>query len=260
MAQLRNLATLLVAIATLEKSAFAAPTGTKSADAPVPRDVSLLGFNPANGVINQDTDAVSFVLVPGQTDTATIGPSLDFTTSENPQPIRGSKGGTDPGPRTEAYDRLNPDKLAPPGSDSGSIPNAQWPLGLSHAKLGLGRAGWSRQENTDQIPAATEFAGVDMRLEEGGYRELHWHKASEWSYILNGSVRVQAMNENGETFVDDMEAGDTWFFPPYVLHSPDCSDLTSVAEEFPILFKVLRVVWNFCSFLTTAPFPKTTPS
>lgn len=87
-------------------------------------------------------------------------------------------------------------------------------MGLSHAKLGLGRAGFSRQQNIDNIPKAVEFAGVDMRLEEGGYRELHWHKAAEWAYILNGSIRVQAMNENGQSFVDDVEAGDSWFFPP----------------------------------------------
>jgi len=85
--------------------------------------------------------------------------------------------------------------------------------------LGLGRAGWSRQQNIDNIPVATEMAGVDMRLEEGGYRELHWHKAAEWSYVLNGSVRVQAMNDNGETFVDDLSAGDLWYFPPGIPHS-----------------------------------------
>jgi oxalate decarboxylase/phosphoglucose isomerase-like protein (cupin superfamily) len=55
---------------------------------------------------------------------------------------------------------------------------------------------------------------VDMRLEEGAYRELHWHKAAEWSYVLNGSVRVEAVNEEGQTFVDDLNAGDVWFFPP----------------------------------------------
>jgi len=38
-------------------------------------------------------------------------------------------------------------------------------------------AGWSRQENTANLPGATEMAGVDMRLEAGAYRELHWHKA-----------------------------------------------------------------------------------
>lgn len=216
MASICRLAALLLTIATIEPLTFALPTGTNSAAAPVARDSSesLLGYNPANVVINQDTDAISFSFVPGQTDTPNSGAPLDFTTVENPQPVRGTKGGLDPGPRTETYDRLNPDKLAPPLTDHGATANAQWPLGLSHSKLGLGRAGYARQQNEDQLPIATEMAGVDMRLEEGAYRELHWHKASEWSYILNGSVRIQAMNEDGETFIDDLNAGDVWFFPP----------------------------------------------
>ncbi|CAG8979186.1 hypothetical protein HYALB_00000321 [Hymenoscyphus albidus] len=206
------LVTLLVASAGLVLSA---PTGTASA----PATNTLLGYNPANGVINVDTDNIPFSLVPHQTEAATIGTALDFTDTENPQPIRGTKGGLDPGPQTPEYSRLNPDRLAPPGTDHGAVDNAQWPLGLSHAKLGLGRAGWSRQQNAAVLPAATEMAGVDMRLEEGGYRELHWHKAAEWAYILNGSARIQAMNEDGQTFVDDLSAGDVWFFPPGVPHS-----------------------------------------
>lgn len=210
MAPLYTLSALLLGLANLERYALAAPTGTASSAPPE----SLLGYNPNNVVINADTDAVSFELAPGQTDTANIGPPLDFDNIKNPQPIRGSTGGIDPGPRTEEYSVLNPDTLAPPGSDHGGVPNAQWPLGLSNNKLGLGRAGYSRQQNIDNIPSATDMAGVDMRLEEGGYRELHWHKAAEWSYVLNGSVRVQAMNEDGQTFVDDLNAGDVWYFPP----------------------------------------------
>ncbi|KAN0095469.1 Bicupin, oxalate decarboxylase/oxidase [Hyaloscypha variabilis] len=210
-----KLASALLAIASFTHLTLAAPTGTASAPAPS----SLLGYNAANKVINEDTDDISYTLVPGQTDTAVIGAYLDFNNVENPQPIRGSKGGTDPGPRTEEYDILNPDKLAPPGTDHGDVSNAQWPMGLSHMKLGLSRAGWSRQQNVDNIPVATEMAGVDMRLEEGAYRELHWHKAGEWSYVLNGSVRVEAVNEDGQTFVDDLSAGDVWFFPPGVPHS-----------------------------------------
>jgi hypothetical protein len=205
-----KLSSVLLAIASFTHLTFSAPTGTASAAPPS----SLLGYNAANKVINEDTDDISYTLVPGQTDTAVIGAFLDFNNQAQPQPIRGSKGGTDPGPRTEEYDILNPDKLAPPGTDHGGVSNAQWPMGLSHMKLGLGRAGWSRQQNVDNIPAATEMAGVDMRLEEGAYRELHWHKAAEWSYVLNGSVRVEAVNEEGQTFVDDLNAGDVWFFPP----------------------------------------------
>lgn len=202
-------ARILLALATIQQAVVGAPTGTSSA--PIP--TSLLGFNPANGVKFEDTDNIQFSLAPAQTQDASIGESLDFNGILNPQPIRGSKGGTDPGPRTEEYDVLNPDKLAPPGTDHGSVDNAEWPLGLSHTKMGLGRAGWSREQNVDNIPAATAMAGVDMRLEAGGYRELHWHTAAEWSYVLNGSVRIQAVDEEGRTFVDDLSAGDVWFFP-----------------------------------------------
>jgi hypothetical protein len=215
MARIGILASLLLTIAYLQQTTLGAPlaerqaSGTSSATAPT----ALLGYNPANTVINENTDNINFQFAPGQTDTATIGAYLDFNTVQNPQPIRGSKGGTDPGPSTKEYELLNPDKFAPPGSDHGSTANAQWNLGQSHNKLGIGRAGWARQQNIEQLPVATEMAGVDMRLEEGGYRELHWHKAAEWAYVLNGSVRVQAMNEEGQTFVDDLNAGDVWFFP-----------------------------------------------
>jgi oxalate decarboxylase/phosphoglucose isomerase-like protein (cupin superfamily) len=57
------------------------------------------------------------------------------------------------------------------------------------------------------------MAGVDMRLEPGAYRELHWHKAAEWALVLNGTVRIQAIDETGRTFVDDLSKGDVWFFP-----------------------------------------------
>lgn len=69
------------------------------------------------------------------------------------------------------------------------------------------------------MPDATDFAGVQMRLEEGAYRELHWHVASEWALMLNGSARIQAINDNGESFVDDVSKGDVWFFPAGVPHS-----------------------------------------
>jgi hypothetical protein len=257
MAPIFTLASLLLAISGLQQYAFAAPTGTSSSPAPE----SLLGYNPDNVVINGYTDNIQYELAPGQTDTANIAPILDFNNIENPQPIRGSKGGLDPGPRTEEYNVLNPDALAPPGTDHGGVSNAQWPLGLSNNKLGLERAGWSRQQNIDNIPAATEMAGVDMRLEEGGYRELHWHKAAEWSYVLNGSARVQAVNEDGQTFVDDLNAGDVWFFPPYefsireILHRANES-----TGESLIRFKPWQAVLNFSLSSMMAASPKTTHS
>ena len=50
-------------------------------------------------------------------------------------------------------------------------------MGLSTNRPGTKNAGWARQENTDNLPVATEMAGVDMRLEPFAYRELHWHSS-----------------------------------------------------------------------------------
>lgn len=154
-----------------------------------------------------------YTLAPGQEADADLGLYLDLTTNQNPQPIRGSNGATDPGPRNEAIQRQNSDLLARPGTDSGDIANAKWPMGLSSIRSGTGAGtpGWARQQNTDELPAAVAMAGVDMRLGPNAYRELHWHSANEWSYILTGSVRISAVNQNGQTFVDDLQAGDLWY-------------------------------------------------
>ncbi|KAI0871968.1 Bicupin, oxalate decarboxylase/oxidase [Hypoxylon argillaceum] len=162
-------------------------------------------------------------LVNGQEADADLGLYLDFnsaTAPNGPQPIRGELGSTDPGPRTFEYEKLNPDLYAPPGTDTGDVPNAMWPLGLSHNRPGTGnQSGWARQQNEAVLPAATAMAGVDMRLAPHAYRELHWHTSAEWALILKGSVRVAAMDEDGASFVDDLTAGDVWFFPAGIPHS-----------------------------------------
>lgn len=199
----------------------------------------LLGGNAKPSPVSGGDSAIvsNFPLVNGQGADADLGLYLDFNGVENPQPLRGSEGQTDPGPRefsrrlykfnktnvtvgTFEYEKLNPDIFAPPGTDSGSIPNAMWPLGLSHNRLGTGQdSGWARQQNLAQLPAATAMAGVDMRLAPNAYRELHWHTAGEWALMLKGSVRLAAVNEDGESFLDDIDAGDVWFFPAGVPHS-----------------------------------------
>jgi oxalate decarboxylase family bicupin protein len=135
---------------------------------------------------------------------------------------------------TYEYEKLNPDFYAPPGTDSGSVPQAQWPMGLSHNRFGTGaESGFARQQNTNQLPAATEMAGVNMRLAPHAYRELHWHIASEWALMLKGSVRLAAMNQDGETFIDDVGAGDVWFFPAGIPHSIQALD---EGAEFLLVF------------------------
>jgi oxalate decarboxylase family bicupin protein len=58
-----------------------------------------------------------------------------------------------------------------------------------------------------------------MRLSPHAYREMHWHSAAEWALVLKGSVRITSTDEAGRSFVDDVSAGDVWFFPAGIPHS-----------------------------------------
>ena len=121
-----------------------------------------------------------------------------------PQPQRPGHGGTDPGPRNVARDRQNPDILVPPSTDHGTLPNLRFSFSDSHMRLETG--GWTRQVTSRELGVSKNIAGVNMRLNAGGVRELHWHKAAEWSYMLYGTARITAIDAQGRNFVDDVGA------------------------------------------------------
>jgi oxalate decarboxylase len=73
-----------------------------------------------------------------------------------------------------------------------------------------------------------------MRLEAGGYRELHWHTADEWAYVLYGKARVTVMNPDGTMFIGDVEEGDLWIFPAGFPHS--IQGLGPDGTEFLLVF------------------------
>ncbi|MEN3268023.1 oxalate decarboxylase family bicupin [Pseudonocardia sp.] len=133
-----------------------------------------------------------------------------------PQPIRGEEGGPDIGPRNVELDRQNPDLLVSPPTDSGTVPNLKFSFSMAHNRLSQG--GWAREVTQRELPIATTLAGVDMKLDPGAYRELHWHKQSEWAYVLEGSCRISAVDQEGRNFLDDVRKGDLWFFPRGVPH------------------------------------------
>ncbi len=107
-----------------------------------------------------------------------------------------------------ACEKLNSDLFVRPGTNVGDVPNLKWPMGLSSNRGELQRVGFARQQNIAELSAATEIAGVDMHLEPHASREFHWHQANEWSYIFNGSVKVEAVDEEGQTIYEDLNAGD----------------------------------------------------
>ena len=129
-----------------------------------------------------------------------------------PQPGRPDRGGTDPGPRNLMRDRQNPDLFVPPSTDHGTLPNLRF--SFSDAHMRLESAGWTRQVTVRELGVARSIAGVNMRLNAGGVRELHWHKAAEWAYMLYGTARITAVDAQGRNFVDDVGVGDLWYFHP----------------------------------------------
>ncbi|MBZ5750026.1 oxalate decarboxylase family bicupin [Metabacillus rhizolycopersici] len=135
-----------------------------------------------------------------------------------PQPIRDDgAGATDFGPRDVMRDLENPDMLVPPATDAGTIPNLKFSFSDTHMQLNHG--GWSREVTVRELPIATTLAGVNMRLTPGGVRELHWHKQSEWAYMILGRARITSVDQDGRNFIADVGAGDLWFFPAGIPHS-----------------------------------------
>ena len=94
-------------VATLISASAAAPAFMPTARAAGPPGATgqLYGPETLEGPGREPVDTADpalvshYDLVPGQQEEADIGLYLDLSASHNPQPIRGTNGGTDPGPR-----------------------------------------------------------------------------------------------------------------------------------------------------------------
>jgi len=133
------------------------------------------------------------------------------------EPMSGELGASILGPRNPELEVQNPDLLVPPRTDKGLMPNLKWSFADSHMRIENG--GWAREVTVRELPISTAMAGVNMRLKAGAVRELHWHHASEWSFMLKGGARITAVDQNGCTFQDDLFEGDLWYFPAGIPHS-----------------------------------------
>lgn len=153
---------------------------------------------------------------------------------EKPRGVRAGRSDriTAPHPTNPALDAANPDSRVPPLSDTGSMPVFKYPFSLANKRVYQG--GWSREVTIRELPIAEQLAGVNMRLEAGGIRELHWHKAAEWSIMLYGAARLTAIDIDGRSFVRDVFEGDLWYFPTGIPHS--IQGLGSDGAEFLLVF------------------------
>ncbi|THG98782.1 hypothetical protein EW026_g3469 [Hermanssonia centrifuga] len=215
-----------VATPSVVSSAIAAPSSVASAVSPI---ISVIGGSGASTA----SAAAATPTVAYASDRAN-GMMWNPDTTADVQPIRGSLGATILGPQNIPIGQQNPDLLAPPTTDAGTVGQAKWPMSLSANRLQTG--GWARQQNSDVMPMATGMAGVNMRLEAGAVRELHWHKTAEWAYIISGYTQITSVNSDGQNFLATLGPGDLWYFPPGVPHSLQGTNQTAAGTEFLLVF------------------------
>src|SRR5438445_1865964 len=139
---------------------------------------------------------------------------------------------SDPGPTNPTLDSQNPDSGNSPPTDAGGVQTFKYPFSFAHKRLHQG--GWSREVTVRELAVSTTLAGVDMRLTPGGVRELHWHTAAEWAYMLYGTARITCIDSDGKSFVTDVREGDLWDCPPGIPHS--IQGLAPDGTEFLLVF------------------------
>jgi oxalate decarboxylase len=105
----------------------------------------------------------------------------------------------------------------PPATDEGTLPNLRFSFADAHPRRQPG--GWAREVTERELPVATTLAGVNMRLEPGAVRELHWHEQAEWAFMIDGHARITAVDPEGRAFVDEVGPEDLWYFPAAIPHS-----------------------------------------
>lgn len=151
--------------------------------------------------------------------------------AQNPQTNRST---SDPGPTNSVLDAANPSGNHPLASDAGGVPTFKYPFSFAHKRQYGG--GWSREVTVRELAVSKSLAGVNMRLTAGGVRELHWHTAAEWAYMLYGTVRITCIDADGKSFVADVKEGDLWYFPTGIPHSiqglgPDGGEFLLVFDD-----------------------------
>ena len=99
----------------------------------------------------------------------------------------------------------------------------------------VGPSGITRGASVKEFPASVGIAGVSMRLQPGGMRELHWHaNAAEWAYVITGNVRTTIIHPDGSAYVDNFGPGDVWYFPKGYGHSIQATGNTE--SHFILIF------------------------
>ncbi len=130
---------------------------------------------------------------------------------------RTGRNASDPGTENPALLGQNPDSNTPPFTDHGDVGPVWYSFDLVKKRLEGG--GWAHQVTARELPTSKDLAAVNMRLTAGSFRELHWHTSDEWAYMMTGSARVTILQPDGKLAIDEVRAGDLWYFPAGFPHS-----------------------------------------
>jgi len=142
------------------------------------------------------------------------------------------KSVSDPVGLNSVLDAANPSSSHPVFTDAGGVQTFKYPFSFAHKRQHSG--GWSREVTQRELAVSRSLAGVNMRLTAGGIRELHWHTAAEWAFMLYGGARITSIDADGKSFVADVKEGDLWYFPTGIPHS--IQGLAPDGAEFLLVF------------------------
>lgn len=121
------------------------------------------------------------------------------------------------GPHNPVIEGQFPSQMNEPATDISTQPFFWSSFNISPKRVQ--RGGWAREVTGHDFAISKEISGVNMHLAPGGIRELHWHQTAEWAVMTRGYCRVTTIDTQGRPSVEDVEAGDLWYFPAGLPHS-----------------------------------------
>ncbi|TFK48189.1 Bicupin oxalate decarboxylase/oxidase [Heliocybe sulcata] len=128
----------------------------------------------------------------------------------------------------------------------GEVPNP-YVFHISQQNKTVAPGGWAKiQDSVTNFPVSTMLASALVYVEPNAMRELHWHTADEWLYIVSGTGRATAFAGSATARTFDFQAGDTGVFPVSYGHY-----IKNMSPTEPLIFLELFKAPQFADFSAT---------